>query len=134
MATGISQCGSGVGQFVFAPLATFLLMNFGWEAVIWVVAGLYLMCAVFGALLRPLELKKETGESGHAKKSHLIPSSLKCWESKSDGLSGQRVSPFSRTDLFYYGTAGNLMKADSKMQGTGHAWEDVRGLLFVNPR
>ena len=95
-----------MGQFVFAPLATHLLMNYGWKAVIWVVAGLYLFCAVFGALLKPL-----TGD-----------------------LYGEQVRPFSRKDLFYRGGAGTLMKADSKMQKTGQAWEDVRGLLFVNSR
>ena len=60
LATGISQTGSGIGQFVFAPLATTLLKNYGWEAAVWVVAGLYFTCIAFGALLRPLELKEGT--------------------------------------------------------------------------
>ena len=31
LATGISVCGSGVGTFLFAPLATFLVGEFGWK-------------------------------------------------------------------------------------------------------
>ena len=31
LATGISVCGSGVGTFLLAPLATVLLDEFGWK-------------------------------------------------------------------------------------------------------
>jgi len=31
LATGISVCGSGVGTFLFAPLATYLLDVYGWK-------------------------------------------------------------------------------------------------------
>ena len=31
LATGISVCGSGVGTFLFAPLATYLLEQYGWK-------------------------------------------------------------------------------------------------------
>ena len=57
LATGISVCGSGVGTFLFAPLATQLLTVFGWKGANLIFAGLCLNCAVFGALMRPLELK-----------------------------------------------------------------------------
>ena len=60
MATGISQCGSGVGQFILAPFLTFLVNNYGWKAGIAIIAGLCLMCIFFGGLIRPLEFKKET--------------------------------------------------------------------------
>ncbi|CAB4055969.1 unnamed protein product [Lepeophtheirus salmonis] len=40
LATGISVCGSGVGTFLFAPFATYLVSEMGWK----------------GALMRPLEL------------------------------------------------------------------------------
>ena len=56
LATGISVCGSGVGTFIFAPLATFLLDVYGWKGANLIFAGLCLNCAVFGALMRPLEL------------------------------------------------------------------------------
>ena len=51
------MCGSGVGTFLFAPLATYLLDNYGWKGSNLIFAGLCLNCAVFGALMRPLELK-----------------------------------------------------------------------------
>ena len=56
LATGISVCGSGVGTFLFAPLGTFLLNQYGWKGAHLILAGLCLNCAVFGALMRPLEL------------------------------------------------------------------------------
>ena len=57
LATGISVCGSGVGTFLFAPLATHLLDTYGWKGSNLIFAGLCLNCAIFGALMRPLELK-----------------------------------------------------------------------------
>merc|ERR550519_2367475 len=56
LATGISVCGSGVGTFIFAPLATWLLEQYGWKGANIIFAGLCLQCAVFGALMRPLSL------------------------------------------------------------------------------
>ena len=34
LATGIAVCGSGVGTFVFAPLNTFLLEEYGWRGTL----------------------------------------------------------------------------------------------------
>lgn len=59
LATGIAVCGSGVGTFSFAPLATILLNHFGsWQNANLLLAGLILNCAVFGALMRPLVYPK----------------------------------------------------------------------------
>ncbi|XP_015120902.1 monocarboxylate transporter 4 isoform X2 [Diachasma alloeum] len=59
LATGIAVCGSGFGTFVFAPLATTLIEEYGdWRQAHWILAGLILNCAVFGALMRPLEYPK----------------------------------------------------------------------------
>ena len=62
LATGIAVCGSGVGTFVFAPLATTLEKEYGWRGANLIFAGLCLNCAIFGALMRPLVLTTETGE------------------------------------------------------------------------
>lgn len=59
LATGIAVCGSGVGTFVFAPLATFLLDNLDWKNSLLILAGLILSCALFGSLMRPLTYPKE---------------------------------------------------------------------------
>merc|ERR1719356_2421458 len=42
LATGISVCGSGVGTFLFAPIATLLLDEFGWKGANLIFAGLCL--------------------------------------------------------------------------------------------
>ena len=55
LATGISVCGSGVGTFVFAPLANRLLVSYGWKVSSLVFGGICLLCVIFGALMRPLE-------------------------------------------------------------------------------
>ncbi|KRT80991.1 membrane transporter [Oryctes borbonicus] len=60
LATGIAVCGSGVGTFAFAPLATYLLEIYGWKGANLIFAGLILNCVVFGALMRPLEYPKES--------------------------------------------------------------------------
>ncbi|KAK9880173.1 hypothetical protein WA026_010046 [Henosepilachna vigintioctopunctata] len=62
LATGIAVCGSGVGTFAFAPLATVLLESYGWKGANLILAGLILNCVVFGALMRPLEYPKEDNE------------------------------------------------------------------------
>lgn len=59
LATGIAVCGSGVGTFVFAPLANMLLANFDWKNSTLILAGLILNCAIFGAMMRPLTYPKE---------------------------------------------------------------------------
>ncbi|XP_019864725.1 monocarboxylate transporter 3 isoform X2 [Aethina tumida] len=62
LATGIAVCGSGVGTFVFAPLATMLKEEFGWRGATLILAGMILNCVIFGALMRPLEYPKDSGE------------------------------------------------------------------------
>jgi len=49
-------CGSGVGTFIFAPFATWLLDKYGWRGANIIFAALCLQCAVFGALMRPLTM------------------------------------------------------------------------------
>ncbi|KAG8041466.1 hypothetical protein G9C98_002759 [Cotesia typhae] len=58
LATGIAVCGSGFGTFAFAPLANFLIDSYSWKGAHLILAGLILNCAVFGALMRPLEYQK----------------------------------------------------------------------------
>ncbi|KAJ1531849.1 hypothetical protein ONE63_000500 [Megalurothrips usitatus] len=58
LATGIAVCGSGVGTFAFAPLASKLLEWYDWRGANLILAGIILKCAIFGALMRPLEFPK----------------------------------------------------------------------------
>jgi MFS family permease len=61
LATGIAVCGSGVGTFAFAPLATYLLEEYGWRGTNLILAGFIFNCMIFGALMRPLEYPKDNG-------------------------------------------------------------------------
>ena len=63
LATGIAECGSGVGVLVFPPLAHYLLNQYDWKVTMLFTAGLCLSCAIFGGLMRPLEEKIENMES-----------------------------------------------------------------------
>ncbi|CAB3374926.1 Hypothetical predicted protein [Cloeon dipterum] len=73
LATGIAVCGSGVGTFAFAPLADYLLKTFGgWQGANLILAGLILNCAIFGALMRPLELVPVDMESNGEKRKPLL--------------------------------------------------------------
>lgn len=60
LATGIAVCGSGFGTFAFAPLATYLLQQYGWKNALLIFAGMILNCALFGALMRPLTYPKKS--------------------------------------------------------------------------
>ena len=60
---GIAVCGSGVGCFVFAPLANILLDHYGLKGTIMIFAALCFNCAICGALMRPLELISKTPEN-----------------------------------------------------------------------
>lgn len=59
LATGIAVCGSGFGTFIFAPIITRLLAEYGWRGAMLIIAGIVLECIVFGALFRPLETDED---------------------------------------------------------------------------
>ena len=58
LATGIAVCGAGVGAFVFAPLASYLVDNFGWRNSNLIFAGLAGLNVLCGLVMRPLEAVK----------------------------------------------------------------------------
>ena len=66
-------CGSGIGTFVFAPLATHLLSLYGWKGANLIFAGLYLSCVAFGALMKPLKPKSKVEEQETSDFSESIP-------------------------------------------------------------
>uniref|UniRef100_A0A1B0AM52 Major facilitator superfamily (MFS) profile domain-containing protein n=1 Tax=Glossina palpalis gambiensis TaxID=67801 RepID=A0A1B0AM52_9MUSC len=55
LATGLAMCGSGVGTFVFAPLSSYLLENYGWRQTMLVQGGIIVSCAIFGMAFRPIQ-------------------------------------------------------------------------------
>ena len=56
---------SGLGQFAFAPFATFLLNDFGWKITIYIFAGVSLLGILCGTLLRPQIRSEENLEALH---------------------------------------------------------------------
>ncbi|KAK3880530.1 hypothetical protein Pcinc_014978, partial [Petrolisthes cinctipes] len=55
LATGIAVCGSGIGNFVFAPLNNFMLATVSWRWTLVLYACITLSCAFFGLAFRPLK-------------------------------------------------------------------------------
>ena len=49
----------GVGAFVFAPFTKMLLEMFDWKITMVIMSGLMLQCCVLGALLKPVDKKKD---------------------------------------------------------------------------
>lgn len=61
------MAGSGFGTFVFPPLCVGLMSAFTWRGAMWILAGIILNCAVFGALMKALPKPKVVEET----KKHL---------------------------------------------------------------
>lgn len=53
--TGIVVSGTGMGQFVVPPIASYLLKEYGWEGKNLIMAGIVLNCAVCGMTFLPLD-------------------------------------------------------------------------------
>jgi len=58
-ATGIAVCGSGLGTFIFAPLTEVLIQTYFWKGALLIITAITLNCIIFGALFRPLEMKRK---------------------------------------------------------------------------
>ena len=55
--TGISVCESSIGTFIFAPFGSYLVDEYGWRSASMIFAGIIINGVVFGAIVRPLEVK-----------------------------------------------------------------------------
>ena len=55
LATGIALSGSGIGTFIFAPLSTYLIEQFGWRDALFCQSGMILLCIVCALCYRPLQ-------------------------------------------------------------------------------
>lgn len=62
LATGIAVCGSGLGTFIFAPLIEVLISKYGWQGSLLVISGIVFICAIFGAMFKPLTPVKTSVE------------------------------------------------------------------------
>ncbi|XP_048256718.1 monocarboxylate transporter 12-like [Haliotis rufescens] len=59
-ATGVAECGAGVGTIAFAPVTVALFSAFSWRGTMYIMAGIALNIVVCGALFRPINVKKTT--------------------------------------------------------------------------
>mgnify|MGYP001794379115 CR=1 FL=1 len=116
VAVGLACCGSGFGTFIFSPLCTYLIEEFGWKQSCYWLAGIILQCCVLGALFRPLpqvdnteskddsktngsvgaiEMKKKSSSEGHVSNGSRNRQSSE----RSSGPSRSRVSLNQITSL-----------------------------------
>lgn len=52
LAVGLGAAGTGIGTFVFSPLTTYLISEYGWRSTTLLLAGAFLNMCVCGALMR----------------------------------------------------------------------------------
>ncbi|KAK7087697.1 hypothetical protein V1264_021714 [Littorina saxatilis] len=55
LALGVTNCGSGVGAFAFAPLFYFLIETFSWKVATYFSASMVLLCVCACATFRPIQ-------------------------------------------------------------------------------
>ncbi|XP_004930921.1 monocarboxylate transporter 12 [Bombyx mandarina] len=60
LATGIAVCGSGLGTFLFAPITSVLISNYGWRGAMVIIGGLILNCIPLGLMFRPVPERPRT--------------------------------------------------------------------------
>jgi MFS family permease len=63
LATGIAVCGSGMGTFVMAPLASWLVTELSWKGANLIIGAIIFNGIAFGMIYRPLEQQKRPAMS-----------------------------------------------------------------------
>lgn len=53
LATGLAECGAGIGTLIFAPLLQFLITEYGWRGSLLVLSAIVSNIVLCGALFRP---------------------------------------------------------------------------------
>ncbi|VDI12056.1 Hypothetical predicted protein [Mytilus galloprovincialis] len=62
LATGISECGAGIGTLIFAPLYEYLIMSYSWRGAVLIIGAISLNIVVCGAVFKPLDGPQEYNE------------------------------------------------------------------------
>lgn len=76
LAVGLGSCGVGFGTFVYSPLTTYLLNEFGWRGTLLLLAGTVLNVCICGAVMRDPEwLIQEQKKTRNLSKSKRASSS-----------------------------------------------------------
>lgn len=66
LAVGLSACGTGIGTFVYAPMTTYFIEEYGWRGTCLLLAGTFFNMIVCGTVMRDpewwiLEQEKQNG-------------------------------------------------------------------------
>jgi MFS family permease len=72
LATGISVCGSGVGTFLFAPIANHLISVSTWQTSNLIFGAVCLLCILCGATMRPLQLEVDSQAVAEDERKDLV--------------------------------------------------------------
>lgn len=67
LAVGLGACGTGIGTFVYAPMTTYFIEEYGWRGCVLLLAGTFFNMIVCGTVMRDpewwiLEQKKQQGQ------------------------------------------------------------------------
>ncbi|XP_045785637.1 monocarboxylate transporter 13 [Maniola jurtina] len=60
LATGIAVCGSGLGTFLFAPITSALISNYGWRGAMALIGAFILNCIPLGLMFKPVPERPRT--------------------------------------------------------------------------
>ncbi|XP_049803620.1 uncharacterized protein LOC126237506 isoform X1 [Schistocerca nitens] len=118
LATGLGSCGTGIGTFIYAPMTTYFIEEYGWRGTTLLLAGTFFNMCVCGALMRDpdwLVLEQRKQATSHLYKSGRASSSCASVSGRSDN-------------------AGDFPGVDGirKMLSSGHSPEYVLTTLAAN--
>ncbi|XP_063838509.1 monocarboxylate transporter 12 [Ostrinia nubilalis] len=63
LATGIAVCGSGLGTFLFAPITSMLVAEYGWRGAMAIIGAFVLNCVPLGLMFKPVPEPRRTPAS-----------------------------------------------------------------------
>ncbi|XP_017892522.1 uncharacterized protein LOC108632440 [Ceratina calcarata] len=93
LAVGLGACGTGIGTFVYAPMTTFFIDEYGWRGTCLLLAGTFFNMIVCGTVMRDPEwwILEQQKQNGTTPKKSITKSEL-------NGSSGSPVDEFPGVD------------------------------------
>lgn len=88
LAVGLAACGTGIGTFVYAPLTTYFINEYGWRGTCLLLAGTFFNMIVSGTIMKDPEwwiIEQRKNDQVAARKSH-----ARSYDTKSDGSPSDR--------------------------------------------
>jgi len=109
-ATGIAVCGSGLGTFVFAPLARILLDTYGWRGANKIISGIILNAIACGLVYLPLKSPKHRPLPPTDINLNAVPDAegLDEVDASLHEAEVEAARPMNRVDVLYQGSVPNI--------------------------